>query len=106
MYYDLVESGKRIKSLRMQRGLSQDSLSEIVGIHVKTVSKAERGIIGLSVDNLLMIAGYFDVSLDYLVKGKCDKRLDSKLNAMLESLSVEQQESIYEILKSILNFPK
>ena len=44
MYYDLVESGKRIKNLRKEKGLSQNALAETLGIHVKTVSKAERGI--------------------------------------------------------------
>lgn len=64
MYYDLVESGKRIKKLRNEKGLSQNTLAEALGIHVKTVSKAERGIIGLSVDNLLVLADYFDTSFD------------------------------------------
>lgn len=64
MYYDLVESGKRIKNLRKEKGLSQNALAETLGIHVKTVSKAERGIIGLSVDNLIQISSYFNVSLD------------------------------------------
>lgn len=70
MYYDLVESGKRIKKLRKEKGLSQNALAETLGIHVKTVSKAERGIIGLSVDNLIQISSYFNVSLDYLILGQ------------------------------------
>lgn len=70
MYYDLVESGKRIKNLRKEKGLSQNALAETLGIHVKTVSKAERGIIGLSVDNLIQISSYFNVSLDYLILGQ------------------------------------
>ena len=70
MYYDLVESGKRIKNLRKEKGLSQNALAETLGINVKTVSKAERGIIGLSVDNLIQISSYFNVSLDYLILGQ------------------------------------
>lgn len=106
MYYDLVESGKRIKKLRNEKGLSQNTLAEALGIHVKTVSKAERGIIGLSVDNLLVLADYFDTSLDYLVKGTEVILSKNKLMDIIEKMNGEQQEAAYTILENILNFPK
>ena len=53
-------------------------------MHVKTVSKAERGIIGLSVDNLLILADYFDTSLDYLVKGTELELSNNKLIDIIE----------------------
>lgn len=106
MYYDVVESGKRIRKLRKEKGLSQNALAETVGIHVKTVSKAERGIIGLSVDNLLVLADYFSTSLDYLVKGTEVKLSNNKLIDILEKMNGEQQEAAYAILGNILNFPK
>lgn len=106
MYYDLVESGKRIKNLRKEKGLSQNELAETLGIHVKTVSKAERGIIGLSVDNLLIIADYFETSLDYLVKGTELELPNNKLIDIIEKMNSKQQEAAYTILESILKFPK
>lgn len=106
MYYDLVESGKRIKNLRKEKGLSQNALAETLGIHVKTVSKAERGIIGLSVDNLLIIADYFDTSLDYLVKGTELELPNNKMIDIIEKMNSKQQEAAYTILESILKFPK
>ena len=60
-------SGKRIAELRSKAGISQAKLSELIGLHVKTISKAERGVNGLSVDNLLALAEYFNVSLEFLV---------------------------------------
>ena len=106
MYYDLVESGKRIKKLRKEKGLSQNALAETLGIHVKTVSKAERGIIGLSVDNLLILADYFDALLDYLVKGTELELSNNKLIDIIEKMNSKQQEAAYTILESILKFPK
>lgn len=32
MYYDLVESGKRIKALRKEHGLTQEQLAEQLGV--------------------------------------------------------------------------
>lgn len=99
MYYDVVESGKRIKNLRVARGLSQNALAENVGIHYKTVSKAERGVTGLSVDNLIQIAQYFEVTLDYLILGEKEKLpIFSKLSLLPE----EKREKIERIIVDIL----
>ena len=51
-----------------------NDLAEAISIHVKTVSKAERGVACLSVDNLVLIVQYFEVSLDYLILGNSGKR--------------------------------
>ena len=106
MYYDLKESGKRIKMLRKKYGLSQNELAEILGIHVKTISKTERGVTGLSVDNLLIVADYFDTSIDYLIRGNriiCEK---GKLYELISIVNEEQQKAAYKILENILKFPK
>ena len=104
MYYDLVESGKRIKELRKRKGLSQSILAEQIGVHVKTISKAERGIIGLSVDNLLILAEYFSTSIDYLVRGKGQDVKSEELISILRNINDEQQKVVCQILKNILNF--
>ena len=67
MNYNIELSGKRSAELRSKAGISQAKLSELIGLHVKTISKAERGVNGLSVDNLLALAEYFNVSLEFLV---------------------------------------
>lgn len=68
MNYNIELSGKRIAELRSKAEISQAKLSELIGLHVKTISKAERGVNGLSVDNLLALAEYFNVSLEFLVR--------------------------------------
>lgn len=35
--------GKRIRSLRMERGLSQMALAELVGVHLNSINKIELG---------------------------------------------------------------
>lgn len=67
MNYDIKLSGKRIADLRNKRGISQEYLAEKVDMHPKTISKVERGVNGLSVDNLIAMAEYFSVSLEFLV---------------------------------------
>ena len=43
MYYDLVESGKRIRELRKQFGLTQEELAERLGVALNTISRIEIG---------------------------------------------------------------
>lgn len=70
MYYDLVESGKRIKALRKKHGLTQEKLAEQLGIAVNTVARIEIGNRGISVDLAIELAVHFDTTLDYIFLGR------------------------------------
>ena len=48
MYYDLVESGKRIKALRKEHGLTQEQLAEQLGVAANTIARIETGNRGIS----------------------------------------------------------
>jgi len=59
---------KKLQELRLQKGLSQEELSCKTGLTQIQISKQERGEKKNKVgDELLLIADYFNVSLDYLV---------------------------------------
>ena len=45
-YYDIKKSGKRIKELRKAKGLTQDKLSEKIGISCQGLKMIECGING------------------------------------------------------------
>ena len=60
--------GKRLKELRLEKGLSQRSLGEIFNVCNQTISFWESGNREPDLDALVEIAQYFDVSVDYLVK--------------------------------------
>ena len=70
MYYDLVESGKRIKALRKKNGLTQEKLAEQLGIAVNTVARIEIGNRGISIDLAIELAVRFDTTLDYIFLGR------------------------------------
>ena len=60
----------RLFSLRRQAGLSQDELANLLGVTRQAVQKWEAGTSRPDMDNLVSLAEYFQVSLDYLVTGK------------------------------------
>ena len=55
--------GKRLKTLRLQAGYTQEKLAEEVGISVDFLSLIERGINAPSFDNLEKLANSLGVSI-------------------------------------------
>ena len=54
--------GERIRSLRQNRGLSQERLAEVAGIHRTYLSSLERGERNVSLDNIYAIAAALGIS--------------------------------------------
>lgn len=70
MYYDAVETGKRIQGLRKERGLTQVGLAEQLHIILRHLQKLESGERSGSIEALTEISLFFQVSLDYIILGK------------------------------------
>lgn len=70
MYYDIKESGKRIKELRKKAGMTQEGLAEKIGLSTEMVSRMERGVAGASIDTLGILAEVFNETVDYIAFGK------------------------------------
>jgi DNA-binding XRE family transcriptional regulator len=47
MYYDIKESGKRIKELRKKAGMTQEGLANRLNISTVAISNMERGVNGV-----------------------------------------------------------
>lgn len=57
----------RIYQLRKARGLSQQQLGEILGLTHKSISMLESGGRSTTIEKLVILAEYFQVSTDYLL---------------------------------------
>lgn len=64
----LVEVGVRIRSARVDAGLSQEELAEACGLHRTYVGSVERGERNIGVLNLLAVATALDVDAADLVR--------------------------------------
>lgn len=58
---------KRLRALREKRHKSRRVVSELCGLPTNAISKYERGETFPTVWALILIADYFDVSIDYLL---------------------------------------
>ncbi|MCD7857279.1 MAG: helix-turn-helix domain-containing protein [Clostridiales bacterium] len=70
MYFDAVKFGQRIANLRKERGVSQEQLAELLNMSRVHLAHIEIGQRAGSIDFMLDIATYFDISLDYLITGE------------------------------------
>ncbi|WP_454802840.1 helix-turn-helix domain-containing protein [Mucilaginibacter phyllosphaerae] len=58
--------GRRIRELRLSRGLSQEQLGNIAGIAVSQVGRIERGEINTTLSTLVIIAKALDASVQMI----------------------------------------
>lgn len=64
---DLQSVGENIRSLRIDKGLSQDYIAELLGVSHQAVSRWENGLAAPSVDNIAELCELFDVSFEQLL---------------------------------------
>lgn len=63
----------RLKQLRKEKGISQQRLAMDLNVNQNTVSRYETGEREADYKTLIMLADYFNVSIDYLL-GRTDKK--------------------------------
>ena len=62
---------ERLKKLRAVKNVTQQRVADELGVTVGNVQKFEYGTARPKLDNVIKIADFFDVSIDYLV-GRTD----------------------------------
>lgn len=67
------EIGIRLRQARKNKNITQEQISEALGISQKHYSEVERGITGLSVGHFIQLSDVLSISLDYLLKGNIVK---------------------------------
>ena len=64
----------RLKELRKEKGITQLQLALELNMSQNTISRYETGERQAGYDELIRIADYFNVSIDYLL-GRSDKKI-------------------------------
>ncbi|MGN1194803.1 MAG: helix-turn-helix domain-containing protein, partial [Acutalibacteraceae bacterium] len=78
--------------------LTQEEVAEQLGVSVKHFSEVERGLTGLSIDNLIKLSNILGLSLDYIIKGESNKcNWDSVLSS-LQSVPKEKEQLIKDLI--------
>ena len=102
MYYNIVESGKRIKEMRKKVGLTQEQLAEDLGVSRETLAKIETGKNGTSVDGIVNFANYFNVTTDAVIGIGNDSSKYNEIRAMFENVPDNMKDMAYNCVMSVL----
>lgn len=95
--------GQRIRSYRLQLGLSQEKVAEISGCHPTYIGQVERGEKNATLESIEKIASAIQVPLSKLfdkMEASADEKADipAKCYDLLLSKSKSEQEQIYRII--------
>lgn len=104
MYYDVEESAKRIKDLRTGMGLTQSEAAEKMGFSLSGYRKLEQGKNGGSVDSLVLVAEFYNVSLDYLVYGEKRDYISDLLAELTEGQRSIVRATMENLIENMKNF--
>ena len=98
--------GKRIQEYRKKKGLTQDRLSEMIGLSPHYLSALERGIYNIKLDLLVKILNCLDCSADEIfcdVVNKSSIVKSNKLSERINELSPAEQNRIYDVVETMVN---
>lgn len=103
--------GERIRTLRKEKGLTQESLAEKSGIYITYVSDIERGERNISMETLEKVITALDVNpIDVFrfegiegIEERTDKKsLIEALNSLLAGRKLEEVQLVLRLAKDVL----
>jgi transcriptional regulator with XRE-family HTH domain len=69
-----VQFGEKLRAVRQERGISQEKLAELAGLHRTYVSSVERGERNVSLVNIERLAAALCVTMAQLMPDERDQR--------------------------------
>ncbi len=98
--------GKKVRNLRIKKGLTQDELAKMAGISQRSLSGIETGENFLSAETLTNLLKCFDISIDELFMIEHLKPTDELIKEIsndIKNLHDEEKiKTIYKLIKTVL----
>jgi transcriptional regulator with XRE-family HTH domain len=103
--------GKRLKSSRMSKGLTQRQVADKLGVHVTTVSKHENDIAEPDSENLLILSNMYGKTVEWLMYGYDTSLTESILKDVVQQTGVDltipkNKEILIDLIRVVLNSQK
>ena len=98
--------GTKIQQAREAAGLTQEKLSEMMDISPKHLSAIERGVYGISLENLYKLCMLLNESADFILLGKAPSNADNAIAQKIAAVRPECREQVMEGLSVLLELAK
>lgn len=99
-----IEIGQRIRSLRIQKGITQEALAHHLGISYQAVSKWENNVTSPDIQLLPLLSVYFGITIDEFFELPIEVHMD-RIDHMLDHERILNDENFTyaeEFLKGVL----
>lgn len=98
---DYARLGARIKELRTEKHMTQDSLAEIVGCNTSHISNIENNYTKASLNVLIAIANALETSIDSLLSEQYKDSSDLLMNELIERIKPLDVDTKMKLIKMI-----
>ena len=109
--YNADEFGKRLKQIRKKRGMTQETLAELLCLSADSISNYENGRTTCMPEHVTKICQILNISADYLYLGLEKELLQSSRETMeritniLQSCSDFDLDRVYGMIQILLQVP-
>jgi transcriptional regulator with XRE-family HTH domain len=103
--FDPKQLGGRIRSLRVQKKLSQEGLAELAGLNGKYLGEVERGNANISIANLAKLAEALGASLEGLMSFAHEQdreKILGELHGMLDGADDSRLKTLHRIIHAVI----
>ena len=105
---DYKQLGRRIRQERLRLNLTQEQLSENIGISTAYLVQIERGDRNVTLDKLIPIANRLGVTIDYLlndyINGKSDDINLKRLSQLFDGKTESEKEMAVNVVKLLFSY--
>lgn len=95
----------RLYQLRKEKGLSQENLADVLGITRQAVQKWESGASRPDMENLVALARYFGVTLDWLIMGAEPEQLKTPVRQTIINNYYHRWHYEYKSKRTLFGLP-
>ena len=113
---NMYNIGSNIRTARKRADLTQEEMSELIGVTPQYLSDLERGLVGTSIPTLIKICTKLNVSSDFILFGKSDEKslanstliekiqrlpkhkadmVETTLNVLFEAMEMDPEQQTY-----------
>ena len=101
---DFESIGKKLKEIRLSKGLPQDAVASAAEVNTSHISNIENNRVKVSLPTLIYICNALGVTVDYVLSGEYTgdySSIDREIMKEIQSLSDKEKERVLRVVRAL-----